>query len=241
MFLVYLLKNDNKSYIGYTNELGEATLLFDQLVESDMTITVTKRNWKPYQGFLSLLTGDIMVNFDGTSNIFVNDEIGNADGLVNPGETIGLSLPLKNYGSESATGVIAHMTSGSELITALDSTVIYGEIAPGESIYGDQFTFVLMPSSKEYRKAYCETMLLLHKPSTTPDNMTEGYDDAEGALSDFVNTDARCPKIVREEYLHSLRMTPLEAEELFANVEDLVPSQGSQTVLVCQEDWMMGL
>ena len=103
------------------------------------------------------------------------------------------------------------------------------------------FNYVPMPSNEEYRKAYCETTLLLHKPGTTPDNMTEGYDDAEGALSDFVNTDARCPKIVREEYLHSLRMTPLEAEELFANVEDLVPSQGSQTVLVCQEDWMMGL
>ena len=100
-----------------------------------MTITVTKRNWKPYQGPISLLTGDVMVNFDGTSDIAVNDEMGNTDGLVNPGETISLSIPLKNFGSESATGVIAHLTSGSELITVLDSAVVYGEITPGESVY----------------------------------------------------------------------------------------------------------
>ena len=132
--------------VGYTDELGEVTLIFDQLVESDMIITVTKRNWKPYQGTISLLTGDVMVNFDGTSDIAVNDEMGNTDGLVNPGETIGLSIPLKNFGSESATGVIAHLTSGSELITVLDSAVVYGEITPGESVYGEQFTIVLLPS-----------------------------------------------------------------------------------------------
>ncbi len=146
--LVSVVSSDGEmQHIERTNELGEALLIFDSPVESDLTITVTKRNYKPYQGSISLLAGDILVNFDGTSNISVNDDSGNVDGVVNPGELIGLSLPLKNYGSESATGVVAHLTAGSELVTVMDSVVAYGEIAPGESIYGDQFTFVLASSA----------------------------------------------------------------------------------------------
>ena len=82
---------------------------------------------------------------------------------------------------------------------------------------------------------------LVCKPGTSPANVTEGYIDAEAALLDFVNNDMKCPKIISEEYLKSLKMTPLEAEQLLTNVEDLVPSQGSQTVQLHQEDWMTGL
>ena len=103
------------------------------------------------------------------------------------------------------------------------------------------FHYVPLPSNEEYRKAYCETTLLLHKPGTTPETLNGEHPDAEAALFDFVNNDDRCPKIVREEYLKSLKMTPLEAEQHFDNVEDLVPSQGSQTVQMLQEDWMIGL
>jgi len=146
--LISIVSSDgDMQQIEYSNELGEAMFVFDSPIESDLTITVTKRNCKPYQGSISVLTGDRLVNFDGTSTIFFNDGNGNADGVVNPGETIGLSLPLKNFGSESATGVVTKLTTGSEYVTVLDSIVVYGDIAPGESIYGEQFTFMLAPSA----------------------------------------------------------------------------------------------
>ena len=103
------------------------------------------------------------------------------------------------------------------------------------------FHYVPLPTNEEYRRAYCETTLLLHKPGVNRCNMTDGFTDCEAALFDFVNNDIRCPKIVKEEYLKSLKMTPLEAEQLLTNVENLVPSQGSQTVQMAQEDWMVGL
>ena len=103
------------------------------------------------------------------------------------------------------------------------------------------FHYVPLPSNEEYRRVYCETTLLLHKPGVNRGNLTEGYTDAEAALNDFVNNDTRCPKVVKDEFIKSLKMTPLQAEQLLTNVENLVPSQGSQTVQLAQEDWMVGL
>lgn len=93
----------------------------------------------------------------------------------------------------------------------------------------------------KYREAYCTTTLLLHKPGTNPGNVTEGFADAEAALLDFVMNDERCPKIVKDEHIRSLRMTEDDVEDLMVNVEDLVPPQGSQRMQEDQDDWMMGL
>ena len=83
--------------------------------------------------------------------------------------------------------------------------------------------------------------LLLHKPGTTPANVTDGFADAEAALLDFAMNDERCPKIVKQEYIKSLKMTEEDVENSMVNVEDLVPPQGSQRLEEDQEDWMVGL
>lgn len=93
----------------------------------------------------------------------------------------------------------------------------------------------------KFRDCYCITTLLLHKPGTTPANVTDGFADAEAALLDFAMNDERCPKIVKEEYIKSLKMTEEDVENLMVNVEDLVPPQGSQRLQEDQEDWMVGL
>ena len=103
------------------------------------------------------------------------------------------------------------------------------------------FHYVPLPSNQQYRSAYCETTLLLHKPGATPENIIEGFENAEAALLDFVVNDVRCPKIVKDEHLKSLKMTEEELEQLITNVEDLVAPQGSQTAQVVQDEWMMGL
>ena len=103
------------------------------------------------------------------------------------------------------------------------------------------FHYVPAPTNEKFRQPYCETTLLLHKPGTTPANMVEGFDDAEAALLDFVTNDERCPKVVRDEHLNSLKMTEEDVQQLLVNVEDLVPAPGSQNVQVNQDDWMIGL
>ena len=103
------------------------------------------------------------------------------------------------------------------------------------------FTYVPIPENEEYRKAYCETTLLLHKPGSTPNNLLDKHEDVEKAMLDFASNDDLCPKVIKEEYLASIRMTAAELANIHNNVEDLVPSEGSQTVNLEQEDWMIGL
>ena len=103
------------------------------------------------------------------------------------------------------------------------------------------FTYVPIPDNVEYRKAYCETTLLLHKPGTKPDNLLDNHEVVEEAMFDFASNDERCPSVISEEYFASLRMTAAELANVHNNVEDLVQSENSQTVNLEQEDWMIGL
>ena len=103
------------------------------------------------------------------------------------------------------------------------------------------FTFVPIPDNVEYRKAYCETTLLLHKPGTSPGNLLNKHEDVEEAMFDFASNDEQCPVVIKEEYFASLRMTAAELANVHNNVEDLVQSENSQTVNLEQEDWMVGL
>ena len=103
------------------------------------------------------------------------------------------------------------------------------------------FTYVPIPDNVEYRKAYCETTLLLHKPGATPSNLLDNHEDVEEAMFDFASYDELCPVVIKEEYLASLSMTAAELANRHNNVEDLVQSENSQSVNLEQEDWMVGL
>ena len=103
------------------------------------------------------------------------------------------------------------------------------------------FYYVPSLDNKEYRNTYCETTLLLHKPGTNIGNMLNDHDNAEEALLDFVNTDPRCPRVIREEYIDSLKLTSEQVMQQFEAVEDLVGSPPSQGHDRPQDAWMIGL
>ena len=65
------------------------------------------------------------------------------DGSVNPGEQFGLSIPVKNYGTENVYGISATLQSFSEFVTISDETVDYGDLLQGESEFGDDFAITL--------------------------------------------------------------------------------------------------
>ena len=103
------------------------------------------------------------------------------------------------------------------------------------------FTYVPIPENEDFRKAYCETTLLLHKPGATPHNLLDSHENVEDAMLDFVSNNERCPKAIKEEFLASLKMTAAELENMNNNVEDLVASGASRTGNMEQDDWMLGL
>jgi ATP-dependent DNA helicase PIF1 len=103
------------------------------------------------------------------------------------------------------------------------------------------FSYVPIPDNVEYRQTYCEVMLLLHKPGSTPSNLLDNHEKIEEAMFEFASGDDLCPKVIKEEYLASLTRTAAEMADIFNNVEDLVASDASAAGNIVQEDWMVGL
>ena len=103
------------------------------------------------------------------------------------------------------------------------------------------FPYVPLPENEDYRNVYCEVTLLLHKPGATPQNLLQDHAKTEDAMLDFVTNDERCPRVVKQEYLASIKMTAAEVENMNNNVEDLVASASSQVGNMEQDDWMIGL
>jgi hypothetical protein len=89
---------------------------------------------------------------------------GNADGVMNPGETIDINAYVKNFGSSAtATVVSAHLTSPSPRITVLQANATYPDVAPGDSALGSVPFRVQIAPDMQNR----ETALLQFAISTT--------------------------------------------------------------------------
>ncbi len=72
----------------------------------------------------------------------INDSQGNNNGIVNPGETIEMSITLKNIGADTAVNTCASLSSSDPFITITDSVQSFGNINPlatGTSL--EEYTF----------------------------------------------------------------------------------------------------
>jgi serine protease AprX len=79
---------------------------------------------------------------------------GDGDGCPDPGETVVMTVTLKNGGADSARATIATLSTADTFVTMLDSLGSFGDLAPGDSQIvndGDPFTFSLdMSSPREH-------------------------------------------------------------------------------------------
>lgn len=131
-------QNDEVYEVGYTDASGAVTLIFDTppVVPGSLTITVTSHNVLTYQEAIPVIppSGPYVVY---ESHTLDDDAIGfsngNGDGIATPGETIELDLGLKNYGVETANGVVATVSSPSGHISFVDDNAAYGSLTPDES------------------------------------------------------------------------------------------------------------
>ena len=151
----------------------------------------------------------------------------------------------KNFVDKFESGQISYMLHPKDVSLYNFAGCFTNKWYPSYKLYVPKptpcFTYVPIPDNVEYRKAYCETTLLLHKPGATPSNLLDNHEDVEEAMFDFASYDELCPVVIKEEYLASLSMTAAELANRHNNVEDLVQSENSQSVNLEQEDWMVGL
>ncbi|MCK4303062.1 MAG: T9SS type A sorting domain-containing protein [Candidatus Eisenbacteria sp.] len=119
---------------GYADETGTVDIPIDASVPGTVQITVTGHNLYPYQSTFEI--GEVPV-FIGLEDCVIDDDStppsqGNGDGQINPGETIGLGITLKNYGSQAAMDVTLTVSCDDPYIGLIDGGPFpYGTILPG--------------------------------------------------------------------------------------------------------------
>lgn len=124
---------------GLTDVNGDLTLPVTVSSAGSLMLTVTKRNLKPYLTDIQCVSADQMVAY---SSMTVDDDnaggtFGNGNGIPNPGETIDLSVTLRNSGSSvTATSVSATLTSTSPNLTVVTGNSTYANIAPNQQATG---------------------------------------------------------------------------------------------------------
>ncbi len=123
-----------------TDATGHATIIMDNppTIPGILTLTVTAYNKIPYEDEV------VVAVPSGPYVLAVGHEIGdnnpgNSDGVVNPGEGVDFNVLLKNFGSDPAPGVYARLSASDPYITITQDSVYYGDIQPDDSLYGQNY------------------------------------------------------------------------------------------------------
>lgn len=146
--LVCVMRDTTIYAYDYTNSQGQINLPIQSQTPGIISVTVTATNHIPFEGTARLIpSNEPYINFDST---ILNDSLnGNNDGKINPGETIGLRIFLRNVGGAIANNVQARLRTTDSLITITDSIKNYGSINPG-SIAGSVGSYIFTVSPNCY-------------------------------------------------------------------------------------------
>ena len=129
--LICVVKDGEVYARAYTDASGQATLAFTPETAGPMTITVTAENHLPYESTISVtsatgahLSADLVTIDDDALGL----SDGNANGVAEAGETIQLSMLVRNEGQSAAPAVMATLVTTDPLITLLDDTEYLSDI-----------------------------------------------------------------------------------------------------------------
>ena len=134
-YVTILKGNDIIFESGYTDINGRITLSIGSASLGSVDLTVIKRNFVPYQGQFQI--NDQSVNVNSVEGAFTIDDdmngssIGNANGMIDGGETIELTIPIYNYGTDDAEGVYCKLIGGDGFINYSIDSLYIGTLISG--------------------------------------------------------------------------------------------------------------
>ncbi len=116
---------------GFTDPFGQVNLNLEVTQANiPLTLRVVYHNSRMYESEIYVVSEGPYVNLQ---TFMVQDD---NDGQPNPGETVALDVVAKNWGSDTAYGVFARLTSQSpDLFHVLTDSVFLGHLNPGDSLY----------------------------------------------------------------------------------------------------------
>ena len=128
---------------GIADENGICTVILPTpLIDcADINVSIIAHNRTRHQGTINVLNNIPFVIYNFYE---INDQAGNANNKIDFGETIKLTLNVKNIGSQPANNVQVKITTDDPYITITDSVEMYGDFAAEDSITKtDAFTFIV--------------------------------------------------------------------------------------------------
>jgi hypothetical protein len=129
---------------GTTDGQGQCELSLPPAEAGTFQLTVTKHNQQPYLADLPVTSQNVFVGYQASviDDDDLGESLGDGSGVANPGETIELPTQLRNYGSLTANGVTAVLTTDDPYATVTDGFEIFGDIAGGAGAWcADDFGF----------------------------------------------------------------------------------------------------
>ncbi len=139
--LISLTVNDEIIGLDYGTGSPVNIPIIAQMPGNQMLVTVTKQNYYRYTMMVQVIPP--FGPFVSYSSHVVDDiSGGNANGMVEFGELIDLSLAVVNLGVQTATNVNVTISTSDANVYIIDSTEFYGNINPGDtSFISDGFSF----------------------------------------------------------------------------------------------------
>ncbi len=147
---VTALQGEDDIFVSdHTDSEGNVFLPIEVQSNEQISITVTKHNYKPHLGSIDITQQNLALN----ANLLQIDDdnsgtsSGNNDGIINPGENIELRVGILNSGSQSASSVSATISTEDDFVTISDNTEDFGTIAAGNTVFcNDDFDISINPN-----------------------------------------------------------------------------------------------
>ncbi len=138
--------DDDEEVIAHavTNADGEVILDTPVRFAGEAMLTVTRQNHIPYRLEVDIVNPDERI---GYVDITIQDNgsggtQGNANGIAEAGETVGLIISAKNFGTSSQSNVTVTATCPDTLAMNVSGTVTFGTIAAGATTEGNGLILV---------------------------------------------------------------------------------------------------
>jgi hypothetical protein len=115
---------------GRTDQAGSITLPVSTASSDSLMLTVSAPNHAHYQDMLQVVTEGVLLEVAGV------EVLDGEDSKPNPGEVADLGITIKNYGTESDSGVWGVLRAADSGCTVIDSMVYFGYAPAGVEVVG---------------------------------------------------------------------------------------------------------
>lgn len=132
---------------GFSNEQGRVVLVYPTTQNQQMTITVDKADFKTTSSLINMdATGGLYYSSSAIDDNNSGSSVGNSNGVTNSGETIELSVTIRNSHSSSLT-VSGTASSTDPWLSFSQSNAGFGTITAGSSaINSSPIVFTVNPN-----------------------------------------------------------------------------------------------